>query len=109
MIGSSGASSGVLFTGAVSRGRQHFLYFFPLPHGQGSFRPAVFMPAFLSEPRERGKPSIEEIEGIRATIDGVKAGAFGKLRIMKLTPAACTSEHGTPPFQLCRHCIMNGY
>jgi hypothetical protein len=27
--------------GMVAYARQHFLYFFPLPHGQGSFRPTL--------------------------------------------------------------------
>src|SRR5256885_563523 len=48
--GASAESLGrVLRAVSVSRVRQHFLYFFPLPHRQGSFRPMVVIGVFYGK------------------------------------------------------------
>jgi hypothetical protein len=38
-------------------GKQHFLYFFPLPHGQGSFLPIRFIMDFVRIPIGVSLPS----------------------------------------------------
>jgi hypothetical protein len=63
----AGESALGCFGGAAwSVSKQHFLYFLPLPHGQGSFRPIFMGPSLmrmqLSLPDARGGKSATTID-----------------------------------------------